>query len=199
MLTRVLAILLTTASLAHAEELPALFDVTGVASDDVLNVRTRPMAQANIIGTLAYNAQNIEVVEIDNGWGRVNVPDGSGWASMKFLTLQDGTAMPEAQNIGCFGTEPFWSLDIAQGGEAVLSTPEGADRGFVVGKLHTAAARPEPYAMLGRGSGENIAIHISKEICSDGMSDDLFGLEGTVIIGGYGVEVLSGCCTIQGN
>ncbi|MGH1411985.1 MAG: COG3650 family protein [Pelagimonas sp.] len=197
MLIRAFAVLLATTCGAYADNLPALFDVTGVASDDTLNVRTRPMGGANIIGTLAYDAKGIEVIEEQSNWGRVNVDGGTGWASMKFLKMQPQSSLPEAQNLRCFGTEPFWSLNITQGETAVLSTPEGSDRGFIVGSLQAASARPEPYAIQGAGQGENITVVVSKEICSDGMSDNLFGLDGTVVIGGYLTEVLSGCCTVQ--
>ncbi len=197
MLIRALALMLATATTAIAEELPALFDVTGVASNDVLNVRTRPMGGANIIGTLTYDAKSVEVVEVQDNWGRVNVDEGSGWASMRFLTAQPDTALPNATHFNCFGTEPFWSLDVQNGGPAVLSTPEGSDRGFIVGSLQAASARPEFYAIQGAGQGENITVVVSSEICSDGMSDNLFGLDGTVVIGGYLTEVLSGCCTVQ--
>ncbi|MEO1155590.1 MAG: SH3 domain-containing protein, partial [Pseudomonadota bacterium] len=45
-----------------AQGYPALFDVTGVASDDVLNIRSAPSATAEIIGTLAHNETGVEVV-----------------------------------------------------------------------------------------------------------------------------------------
>ncbi len=197
MLIRALALMLATATTAVAQDLPALFDVTGVASDDVLNVRTRPMAGANIIGTLAFDAKSVEVVEVQDNWGRVNVDEGSGWASMTFLAEQPDTALPNAVHFNCFGTEPFWSLDVQNGGPAILSTPEGHDRPFQMGLARAANARPAPFAILGSAQGENIAIVMDKEICSDGMSDRLFGLNGTVVISGYNMEVLSGCCSIQ--
>ncbi|PYG29173.1 COG3650 family protein [Pelagimonas varians] len=197
MLIRAFALFLLTASFVAAEELPALYDVAGVASDDVLNVRTRPMAGANIIGTLAHDAQSVEVVEIEGDWGRVNVDEGSGWASMAYLHPLPESAMPDAPRLRCFGTEPFWSLNVTQSGAAILSTPEGSDRAFTVGNWQTASARPEPFAMLGTGQGENITLVVGQEICSDGMSDNLFGLDGTIVIGGYLNEVLSGCCSVQ--
>ena len=39
-----------------------MFDVTGVAANDVLNIRAAPDASAEIIGTLSPNARDIEVV-----------------------------------------------------------------------------------------------------------------------------------------
>lgn len=199
MTLRILALLLASTSLAYADDLPALFNVTGVASDDVLNVRTRPISEANIVGALTFNSEKVEVVEQHENWGRVNAAEGTGWVSMDYMVRQPDSALPEAEAMRCFGTEPFWSLEIAPEGEAVLSTPEGHDRGFQMGSLTVAASRPSPFAVSGTAPGENITVVISKQICSDGMSDRLFGLEGTVVIGGYRTEVLSGCCSVQMN
>ncbi|MGB3280174.1 MAG: peptide-binding protein, partial [Pseudorhodobacter sp.] len=48
--------------LARAETLPALFDVTGVAADDVLNLRAAPDGVAEILGALGPSAKDVEVV-----------------------------------------------------------------------------------------------------------------------------------------
>ena len=61
---RALALLLALAlpSGAAAKGLPALHDVTGVAADDVLNVRARPDASAPVLGALTPDATGVEVV-----------------------------------------------------------------------------------------------------------------------------------------
>lgn len=182
-----------------AQDLPALYDVTGVASDDILNVRTRPMASANVVGTLAFDATGVEVLEEENGWGRVNVDGMSGWASLRFLQEVPDSQIETAQRFNCFGTEPFWALNVTQGDVAVFSTPEGSDKAFSLGVMTTASGRFELHAILGSAQAENITIVVSEEICSDGMSDNLFGFDGTVVIGGYDMQVYSGCCTLEVN
>ncbi|KUF10669.1 COG3650 family protein [Pseudoponticoccus marisrubri] len=180
-----------------AQNLPALYDVTDVASDDILNVRNRPSASSTVIGTLAFDARGVEVVETQDNWGRVNVDGVSGWASMRFLSRQPDSDLPHALRFDCFGTEPFWSLEVTQGNSAIFSTPEGRSKAFRIGNVTTASGRPFPHAVLGTAPGENIALVVGREICSDGMSDNLFGHDGTVVLSGYDMQVYSGCCSVQ--
>lgn len=64
---------LSTPALAQ-DIYPALHDVTGVAADDVLNIRSEPSASSPIIGTFSPFETDVEVVALspDGGWGRVN-------------------------------------------------------------------------------------------------------------------------------
>jgi hypothetical protein len=129
---RLLAALLLLATPAAAQDaLPILADVTGVAADDVLNVRAAPNAGAEIVGTLAPDMRGVEVAGLDpsGGWGLVNSGERAGWAAMRFLAPRADVwragALPEG--LTCFGTEPFWSLRPG-GGRLVLATPEGPER-----------------------------------------------------------------------
>jgi uncharacterized membrane protein len=193
---RLLAFLTLAAGAAAAQDYPALHSVTGVAGDDILNVRTRPMAQANVIGTLAPDAEGIEVIAEENGWGQLNVDGQSGWANLSFLSRVEGSALPQAPRFTCFGTEPFWSLSVTPGADAVFSVPEGVDRAFSLSPLTTASGRFQPFAALGSASGGTLALVVAEEACSDGMSDNRFGLSTTVVLGGYDTQVYSGCCSL---
>ncbi|MEY8843180.1 peptide-binding protein, partial [Cribrihabitans sp. XS_ASV171] len=90
-----------------------------MASDDVLNIRAAPDAQADKIGEFAHDAQDVEVMSFndDRSWGLVNTGERSGWTSMRFLSPQPAGDLPIARRLSCAGTEPFWSLDITQNGE----------------------------------------------------------------------------------
>jgi uncharacterized protein YgiM (DUF1202 family) len=79
---RLLAVLLclwALPALATQEAWPALHDVSGVAADDVLNIREAPDASAAIIGKLKPDAENVEVIRPDDhhSWGLVNTGEGS--------------------------------------------------------------------------------------------------------------------------
>ena len=110
---------------AENRPLPDLFDVTGVAAVDALNVRSAPDAQAEIMGALDSDATDVEITAIQGGWGRVNQGERSGWTAMRFLSRQDDTwmagAIPPA--LVCFGTEPFWSLGF-EDDDMVWSSPD---------------------------------------------------------------------------
>ena len=72
---RTFLILLLLATTATAQDLPALFNVTGVSANDSLNVRANPTTNAPVIGKLTHSAQNIEVVQTsqDGKWAQINV------------------------------------------------------------------------------------------------------------------------------
>lgn len=181
---------------ARAEDGPSpdLFDVTG----DVLDVRSAPDAGADVIGSLEPDARGIEITATEDGWGRVNMGERSGWAEMRFLARRDGTwrtgGVPSA--LACFGTEPFWSLGRDDAGMA-WSTPDGTralDDVAVLGGEIPGDIRRGFYA-----SGEGVTVHavMSPGACSDGMSDRAFGLNAAVILDdGARPRLLHGCCSI---
>ena len=186
---------------ALAQDLPALFSVTGVAADDRLNLRAGPSADADAVGALGPDATGVEVVETtdDGRWGRVNVGEGAAWAAMRYLVAEPGPdwhAM--ARPLSCYGTEPFWSLAIPPDaaplrlermGEAVEALP----------RTLTSPAFDWPRSVgIGldgpRGPGFSV---IRAETCTDGMSDRVMGLSLRMFLAGpSGTESYLGCCTL---
>ena len=193
-----LALSLVLAAPASATQeyiLPTLFDVTGVAADDVLNIRAEPNAGAAIIGTLAPDATGIEVTEERRGWARVNTAEGSGWASARYLAYRvdvwEEGKLPAA--FSCYGTEPFWSATV-EGRDLVLSTPEVAETRFPVSAiLSTGVFRNPTRVVVGQGA----SLTAMPQQCSDGMSDRRFGLAGLFVLTGDDPHLLSGCCSIE--
>lgn len=199
MLRTTLALTLALAGPAAATQeyiLPTLFDVAGVAAGDVLNIRAEPNAQATIIGTLAPDARRIEVVEERRGWGRVNTAEASGWVSMRYLAYRTDVWQPGALPAGfrCLGTEPFWDAK-PEAGDLVLRSPEdqAGDRRPVQTVLDTGIFRDPARVVVAR----DVTLFAQPQICSDGMSDRLFGLSATIVLHGDQPRLLSGCCTIQ--
>ncbi|MFN4129968.1 MAG: COG3650 family protein [Paracoccaceae bacterium] len=189
---------LTLAAPASATQeyfLPTLFDVSGVAADDVLNIRAQPNAGATIIGTLAPDATRIEVVEEGRGWGRVSVGEVSGWVSMRYLNYrtdvwEDGK-LPAS--FRCYGTEPFWSMH-AEGSDLVYSTPDlGEERRPVSAILSTGIFRDPTRAVVAEG----ITLTATPQQCSDGMSDRVLGMRAMAVLTGENPQMLTGCCWIQ--
>lgn len=193
-----LTLALALASPAAATQeyiLPTLFDVTGVAADDVLNIRADPNATAPIIGTLAPDATRIEVVEERRNWARINTREGSGWVSARYLSYRvdvwDEGALPQGWQ--CFGTEPFWALT-REGDSVVLGGPDMPnDMRKVQAVLSTGVFRDPTRAVLAEG----MTLVSTPQLCSDGMSDRLFGLRAELVIHGDSPRMLSGCCSIQ--
>lgn len=175
--------------------LPTLFDVSGVSSYDVLNIRAEPSARAARIGTLAPDAQRIEVVEERAGWGRINTGEGTGWVSMRYLAYRTDVWQPGELPAGlrCLGTEPFWDVR-REGGDLVLRSPEdqAGDRRPVQAVLDTGVFRDPTRVVV----AQDMTLFANPQICSDGMSDRLFGLSATLVIHGDQPRMLSGCCSI---
>jgi uncharacterized membrane protein len=187
-----LVLLVLPAQATQEYTLPTLFDVTGVARNDVLNVRAQPRAGAAIIGTLPRDAKRVEVVAHDSTgrWGRVNLAGQSGWVSMRFLAYRtdvwnDG-ALP--RTLRCFGTEPFWSFVPARKG-IVFSTPDRPENAIAARILSRGVFR-EPRRVV---TGSGLTAVIVPLACSDGMSDMVFGLDVTVVRDG---AMLTGCCSL---
>ncbi len=182
---------------ATADDLPQLFDVTGVASDDVLNIRTGPTAQAPAIGGLAPDARGIEVTARDSRgtWGRINTGEGTGWVFLRYMAARgvhiDNYNLPVG--LRCFGTEPFWNLTHADGVlryEAMGEEPVQ----FAVDIAQDAMLRDDLRRMIRAEGGAVAYVHPATD-CSDGMSDMLFGLA-VAFMPGPDARLLTGCCSL---
>ena len=181
---------------------PALYDVSGVASDDVLNVRAEPDPRSEVIGTLPHDGRDIEILRPNDDftWGRVNLGERSGWISLDYVerntSYWDGQ-FPALRN--CFGTEPFWSLAI-DGDDVLFETPENSASGHITEQI-SSLNRRDRHAFTFRLSakpGEDDFATVSMEQCSDGMSDREFAIGIDILSHGtVGRELISGCCSIQ--
>lgn len=196
------ALLLALAGIAgpaRADTLPAAFMVKGVADDDVLNIRAEPASTAAILGEIAPHALNVEVIEIsaDGKWGKVAAGgEGNGWVALAYLERQpvlDPALVPRPMT--CLGTEPFWALDLFEQG-AAWETPDTprTDLGEV-----TEAVAPQGFHLRAEEGPERVFhLTISREWCSDGMSDRAFGFAAKLFLESPdGNMLLSGCCTLD--
>lgn len=196
-----LSIIYADAALAGWGDYPALYDVTGVAANDVLNVREGRSASTQIINTLAPNQRNIEVVDVSNDerWGLVGLPEGSGWVSMRYLTRQPGQ---DSRNIPssleCGGTEPFWGL-VFDGQSASYDMMGEDNQNFTKAWEDTAAGMaPVSYAVKLQGTDGDITAVIHRNQCNDGMSEMIYGFDIDVIFSRpSGVAYYSGCCSLN--
>ncbi|MGR3375762.1 COG3650 family protein [Salipiger abyssi] len=182
-----------------AQELPALYDVTGVAADDQLNIRAAPEASAPVIGALAPGQTHVEVTAINEAgtWGRLVLGEQAGWASLAYLTAQPGSAMPDAGEVTCFGTEPFWSYHVTAGDTATWSAIDDEVATLKSGPFRRADARFEPFISVAGGPGQQAVLVMQTDPqCSDGMSDALYGLSAVLVLSGRLERAVSGCCSL---
>ena len=185
---RLLALLMTLMwpTLSPADEarpsLPALYQVSDVAEDDVLNIRAAPDASSSILGSFSHDASDIEVVELSlsGQWARVNIAEQSGWVSLRFLKLQrveTGFAGLPA-GLTCFGTEPSWDMQLTDQG-LVLAQPNGRQTFPITftAPLADNVNLGESGFLFTWDAGESMVhAHILPGRCNDGMSDRVYGL-----------------------
>jgi uncharacterized membrane protein len=184
---------------ASAQDFPALFSVTGVANSDVLNIRAEPSAQSPIVGHFAPHQTSIEVVGLseDRRWGLVRTDEGVGWSAIRYLRQESADSWQDGrQHMTCYGTEPFWNLNL------FLPTNRAEFEDLATGgfELRNNAPNlnftrhPATLAMSFTGARQGFAM-IRQGVCSDGMSDRLFGLE-IQLYWRDQPEGLSGCCML---
>ena len=199
-----LGLFLAAASPAAATQeyiLPTLFDVTGVAAHDVLNIRAAPDASAEIIGTLSPNARNVEVVGHDETgrWARINLDERSGWAALRYLAYQTDVWTPGTlpPTLHCLGNEPFWSFR-PSGDTVTFSTPDAPESMMRIEQvLATGVFRDPRRLVTAQGESLRMSAVMVPTACSDGMSDRSYGLDVTVILDRRGEpQMLTGCCSI---
>lgn len=185
-------------ALALAQDFPAAYQVTGVAQNDVLNIRATPSASADVLGEIGPYGLNIEVLEVsaDHKWGKVGLPEGNGWVAMRYLEPvppQDPHLIPRP--LSCVGTEPFWSVSLYPRG-AEFNSP---DTGVVPMTVLQEAVSPQGYYMrLEEGPTLNRTLIVTRAACSDGMSDRQFGFQTLMFVEAPdGNETVTGCCTLD--
>lgn len=195
---RLAAALVLAPSIVAAQDFPALYGVSGVATDDVLNIRAEPNAQAEIIGEFAADRQDVEVVASgpDGSWGQVNAGEQSGWASLSFLERQpDQPAGEPIARLSCSGTEPFWSFSI-DGDEATFGAPDQDDETVALAEPVKASGRTDRWSVIGVYGGTTAIL--ARASCSDGMSSRAYGLTIDLLRSDPGAPTyLTGCCSVS--
>ncbi|MDQ7069730.1 MAG: peptide-binding protein [Rhodobacterales bacterium] len=179
-----------------AANFPAFYDVTGVAADDTLNVRAGPMGTDQKLAELGPNQSNIEIVAVSESgkWGLLNIGERSGWASMRYLKRQpgqDANAMP--RQLSCFGTEPYWALDIGEDPEIKFTLAGNPEESLRVQNLTRSRNNTGKYGMTAQGALGFMTASMTAALCNDGMSDRNFGISVDIIVGS---SQFSGCCTL---
>lgn len=195
---RAFLLVLVLAFPAAAQDLPApfpaLFDVQGVAADDVLNIRAAPSADAAVVGTLAPEAKGVEVVGAEDGWAKVNSGDGTGYARMDYLAAAGGSDWQALTvPLSCFGTEPFWGLSFDPAGRAVEFTNYDTPAQAMAVTQLWPAPMWSPLSAIGLQGGTAV---VRAEECSDGMSDFTYGIALDLFLTEGEARRYSGCCSL---
>lgn len=180
---------------AAAAQGVGLYDVSGVASDDALFVRARPSNDGEVVGALQHDAKGVRVSELSpNGrWGRVDHEGAEGWVYLGYMKAQDDvTDFPGT--LDCTGTEPFWSLAVRPSSVA-LDQMSGPGFNGTAGTRTRAEARSDRWSLRAFDKGRNLTAVITRQQCSDGMSDRRYPYTVDVLLSEQEAHShISGCC-----
>lgn len=89
------------------------------------------------------------------------------------------------------GTEPFWSVTISRRG-IVYAAPDANNRRYPYTAPMSALGRPSDLVRVYRLNGQPNGLLVIKKVnsCSDGMSDNVYPYDATLILGN---RVMEGC------
>ncbi|WP_417524152.1 COG3650 family protein [Marinovum sp.] len=192
------SLLASTAAIAE----PGYYRVTGVASDDTLNVRAAPDGDSEDIGDLAHDQTAVEVIETDESgdWGRIGWEEGHGWIAMRFLEAEDlpmigDSRLPEG--LLCTGTEPFWSLRYTADTALYSDFNNNSATLPLTDQLSAAGRNGFPALLSHGGDGAAVTAVIRAQLCSDGMSDRDYPYAIVLRVQAAAEQILfEGCCRL---
>ncbi|WP_172327785.1 hypothetical protein [Mangrovicoccus sp. HB161399] len=180
---------------AGSERLPARYDVTGdavlQAAPDAGSARIGTAAAGTVLEILAFSD--------DGAWAETGRGEGAAWLPAAQLSRVEG-ARAEGLPLRCYGTEPFWGLNMASAFFAEFEQPEHPETPLqITGRDEAAAGLARLWTFVGDGMRGHLVIR--NEACSDNMSDRPFGLSATLSLAetAGAVHLRLGCCSLSGN
>ncbi len=181
---------------------PSYFEVSGVAANDVLNIRQRPDANSEIVGSFTPGEKLVEVVLRNGNWGYVMTGEQMGWVSTKFLTPIEVPRIGQSSipvGLKCLGNEPFWDITLDENSVSLSNMGE-EDQAFNIVTAGGYLARGGwDGFIVASGQQSMMTVVLSTGVqCSDGMSDRDYGWRADMLItDNSGTQGKTGCCTLQ--
>ena len=197
-----LACALALPAAAQDGPLPALFAVTGVDAGDTLNVRAAPDPSAPVLFDLAAGATGVEIVRVEQDgagrpWGLVGAPEAAGWTAMRFLARTTPADLPWLSEMRCSGTEPFWSFALDRTDDALYEGMEGDADAVLLSSRTRSRNAPASYGFTGEGAFGPASGIVTRQACSDGMSERAYGLSLELLMSTPGgTDHVTGCCRL---
>ncbi len=206
MLRLILALLCLTAPLAQAQgwsdpdPLPALYNVTGVASDDTLNIRRMPSGKSEKFDVLAHDATFVEVIALNETgrWGQINTGEaGMGWVSMAYMAPVENGTFVEWPHMRCSGSEAPWYFEFEQGAAAAYSYGYTDPVALSASAIRAGSEGFRGHGIAATSPTLTVTATFRQDICESTMIEMARGIRAVVVAtGADGTAVHTGCCSL---
>jgi uncharacterized membrane protein len=169
------------------------YQVAGVASNDVLNIRAQPTSRSEIIGVFHYNHPLFEVTGSNGRWVRVNLGEYSGWVHSGYIQRVNVPTFPQTNlpnGLKCHGEEPFWTVTLS-GGRLQLQSMTFGEKVYAVSTIENIG---DGYLITGMSKTANeISILVEDEMASSSIVENYYNWSVSLEMDGYSVLGGTGC------
>jgi uncharacterized membrane protein len=183
----------------------AFYEVTNVAADDYLNVRSEAGVQSLVVTRIPYDAKAVvltgqKVKQGNSTWVKIVWQGKEGWVNQSYLrpvalSAESSNASSAGVKLRCGGTEPFWGIDVTSA-QAKYKPMDGAAMDLPITFRGASANNPTIAVIKAEAGDKSLGLFLQKvSACSDGMSDINYPYTITALINGN--TVYSGCCHQQ--
>lgn len=171
--------------------------VTGVESNDTLNLRKSPSGKSATVSKLQHNANGILKLDESKGWVQISYKEQSGWAYGKYLK---STNVPNVANdiqneLFCLGTEPHWILKTQKNNITYKKYDDKAEYMFNSSfEKNDNKTNSWSFSAVNKNDTDSFINVVIKhdEQCSDEMSDSKYTY--SISVNDKEMGVLNGCC-----
>ncbi|WP_417242910.1 SH3 domain-containing protein [Celeribacter sp.] len=178
-----------------------MMQVTGVPDGDHLNVRKGPSASSADIGDLHEgDVVDVRGENVAGTWSHIRYRGETAWVASRYLTrtVEAGrvaTVSGFPLGITCRGTEPFWTLTIAQDRMAEFtSLVDGPAPITALTQATPSTGGGYPFAF----TAPPYVGTLDAQACSDGMSDISYAMSLVLTNPSQGwTGPLYGCCNVD--
>lgn len=190
----------------HAQGIsfPQYFEVSGIASNDSLNVRSGPTIRHRVVGNLKPDSGTLEILEIsdDNKWGRILWADSNGWVSADYLREVSPTKLKNTMvpvGLHCSGTEPYWDFAINSQADVTFKElfTDSIENSIIESVAESDNNLNFPTALLASSDKVKLTVMLNTRQCNDGLTERAYGWEIDILVTHDAKQrLLSGCCSM---
>lgn len=199
-----LTLLANNVTMANEPEFARFYQLTGIASGDVLNVRSGPSTRNRVIGKLTHDAGTLEILERDpeHQWGRIVWEGGMGWVFLEFVSPVSPEMVPSSDipiNLHCSGADPYWDYSVISETEVMFKVlfDDSAENTKIQTVVESANSANEPTALIAQTEDIKLTALLDTQLCEDVATGRRYGWSIDLLVEQQGApKLFSGCCSL---